>query len=185
MWQYMRTIGIATILSTAMMMFAHPRAAGVASAAEFDDDSVAALTKLYERTPSAKVLGENAKGILVFPNIVKAAFIIGLQYGEGTLLKGDAKIAHYNSVAGSYGLQAGVQGFGYAMFLMTDAALDYLDRSAGWEIGVGPSIVIVDAGMARTLTTTTLKDDVYAFVFNQRGLMAGIGLQGSKITKIR
>jgi len=67
---------------------------------------------------------------------------------------------------------------------MTDAALAHLENSAGWEVGVGPSIVIVDAGLAKTLTTTTLQDDVYAFVFSQQGLMAGAGLQGSKISKI-
>ena len=67
---------------------------------------------------------------------------------------------------------------------MTDSALKYLDKSDGWEIGTGPSIVIVDEGMARALTTTTAKDDVYAFFFSQKGLMAGLGLQGSKISKI-
>jgi lipid-binding SYLF domain-containing protein len=77
-----------------------------------------------------------------------------------------------------------VQSFGYAMFLMTDKALQYLDRSDGWELGVGPSIVVVDLGKANSLTTTTLKDDVYAFIFDQKGLMAGLGLQGSKITKL-
>jgi lipid-binding SYLF domain-containing protein len=89
-----------------------------------------------------------------------------------------------NGVAGSYGLQAGLQKFGYALFLMTDAALTYLDNSAGWEVGVGPSIVVVDEGVARTLTSTTLRKDVYAFIFNQKGLMAGLGIQGSKITKV-
>jgi lipid-binding SYLF domain-containing protein len=67
---------------------------------------------------------------------------------------------------------------------MKDAALSYLDNSDGWDIGVGPSVVIVDEGVARTLTTTTGRSDVYAFIFNQKGLMAGLGLQGSKITKI-
>jgi lipid-binding SYLF domain-containing protein len=86
-------------------------------------------------------------------------------------------------VAASYGLQAGVQAFGYALFLMNDKALEYLDKSDGWEIGVGPSIVIVDQGKAKTMTSTTLRDDVYAFIFSQKGLMAGAGIQGSKITK--
>lgn len=70
------------------------------------------------------------------------------------------------------------------MFFMTPDALDYLNNSAGWEIGVGPSIVVVDEGVAKTLTTTTAKDDVYAFIFGQKGLMAGLGLQGSKITRM-
>jgi lipid-binding SYLF domain-containing protein len=70
------------------------------------------------------------------------------------------------------------------MFFMTDSALTYLDNTAGFEIGVGPSIVVVNAGMAKTLTTTTGRDDVYAFIFRQKGLMAGLGLQGSKITRM-
>jgi lipid-binding SYLF domain-containing protein len=87
-------------------------------------------------------------------------------------------------VAASYGLQAGIQSFGYALFLMTDAAVQYLDRSGGWELGTGPSIVILDTGAARALTTTTMKQDVYAVFFDQRGLMAGLGLQGSKISRM-
>ena len=122
--------------------------------------------------------------MLVFPSIVKGGFVVGAQYGEGALRTQGKTVGYYRSVAGSYGLQAGLQKFGYALFLMTDAALTYLDNSAGWEIGVGPSIVIVDEGVARSLTTTTARDDVYAFIFNQKGLMAGLGLQSSKITKI-
>ena len=87
-------------------------------------------------------------------------------------------------MAASYGFQAGVQAFFYALFLMTDSAVEYLDHSGGWELGTGPSLVVVDVGAAKSLTTTTLKDDVYAFVFGQKGLMAGIGIQGSKITRI-
>src|SRR2546425_316195 len=81
-------------------------------------------------------------------------------------------------------LQAGLQTFGYALFFMTDEALNYLDASGGFEIGVGPSIVIVDQGIAKSITSSTLASDVYAFIFDQRGLMAGAGIQGSKITKI-
>jgi lipid-binding SYLF domain-containing protein len=110
--------------------------------------------------------------------------IIGGQYGEGALRVDGKTVGFYNSVAASYGLQAGVQSFGYALFFMTDKALDYLKKSEGWEIGVGPSVVIVDEGVARSLTTTTAKSDIYAFFFDQKGLMAGLGLQGSKITKV-
>jgi lipid-binding SYLF domain-containing protein len=78
-----------------------------------------------------------------------------------------------------------VQIFGYAMFLMTDKALEYLDSSGGWEVGVGPSIVVVATGAGKSITTTTIKDDVYAFIFNQQGFMAGLGIQGSKITKTK
>jgi lipid-binding SYLF domain-containing protein len=147
-------------------------------------DANAALDKLYAKESVAKMLSQKAAGILVFPNIVKAGFIVGGHYGEGALLRDGNLVAHYNSVAASYGLQAGVQSFGYVLFLMNDKMLQYLDSSDGWEIGVGPSIVIIDAGKAKSMTTLTLKDDVYAFIFNQQGLMAGLGLQGSKITKL-
>jgi lipid-binding SYLF domain-containing protein len=150
----------------------------------FEADANAALKTLYASEPVAKMIGEKAKAVLVFPNIVKAGFIVGGQYGEGVLLMNGKLVAHYNSVAASYGLQAGVQSFGYALFLMNDKALQYLDSSNGWELGVGPSIVIVDKGKAKSLTTLTLKDDVYAFIFDQKGLMAGLGIQGSKITKL-
>jgi len=155
------------------------------SAAGIDADADAALSKLYETKPVAKMLGEKAAAVLIFPNIVKAGFLVGGAYGEGALRKKGKTVGYYNSVAASYGLQAGAQSFGYVLFLMTPSAVKYLDKSDGWEIGVGPSVVVVDEGIARTLTTTTLKDDVYAFIFDQKGLMAGIGLQGSKISRIK
>ena len=155
-----------------------------ATAAEIDRDVDSALLKLYEKTPAAKELAKVAKGILVFPDIVKGGLIIGGQYGEGALRIDGKTVGYYSSVAASYGLQAGVQSFGYALFFITDNALDYLKKSEGWEIGVGPSIVIVDEGVAKSLTTTTAKSDIYAFFFDQKGLMAGIGIQGSKITKV-
>ena len=90
---------------------------------------------------------------------------------------------YYNIAAASYDWQAGVQSFGYALFLMSPSAVDYLDKSGAWEIGMGPSVVVLDEGLARTITTTTMKDDIYGIIFGQKGLMAGVGLQGSKITK--
>jgi lipid-binding SYLF domain-containing protein len=155
-----------------------------ATAAEIDRDVDSALQKLYDKTPAAKELAKVAKGILVFPDIVKGGLIIGGQYGEGALRVNGKTVGYYSSVAASYGLQAGVQSFGYALFFITDSALAYLKKSEGWEIGTGPSLVIVDAGAAASLTTTTAKSDIYAFFFDQKGLMAGIGIQGSKITKL-
>ncbi len=175
------------LLGTVLMLgvIAMPmRPACAASASKINKESRAALKKLYAANPTAKVIGANAKAVLVFPDIWKAGFIVGGQGGNGALLKGGKTIGYYNSAAASYGLQAGVQAFGYALFLMTDSALDHLLNSSGWEIGTGPSIVIVDAGVAKSLTTETIKSDVYAVIFDQKGLMAGIGIQGSKITKI-
>lgn len=154
------------------------------SASQIDHDVNAALATLYQQSPNFRQLAARAKGVLVFPNVVKAGFIGGAQYGKGAMRKGGRTVGYYRMVAGSYGLQAGVQSFDYALFFMNDAALAHLDSSAGFEIGVGPSVVVLDEGMAKTMTTTTLRDDVYAVVFGQKGLMAGLGLQGSKITRI-
>lgn len=155
-----------------------------AAAARIDRDVDTALTKLYETTPLAETLRKEAKGVLVFPSVVKGGLMIGAQYGKGALRKDGETAGYYNAFSASYGLQIGVQAFGYALFFMNEKALSYLEESSGWEIGVGPTIVVLDAGAAKSLSTTTAKDDIYAFIFDQKGLMAGVALQGSKITKI-
>lgn len=161
-----------------------PLPAEASSASAIDRSVGSALTRLYREIPAARRLGKEAKAVLVFPSVTKGGLMVGGQYGEGALRRGGKTVGYYKTTAVSYGLQAGVQKFGYALFFMSDAALQHLNRSDGWEVGVGPSIVVLDEGMAKTLSTTTLQDDVYAFVFSQRGLMAGAGLQGAKITPI-
>ena len=111
--------------------------------------------------------------------------MFGGSYGEGVLTEGSKVVDYYNSVTGSFGLQAGAQSYGYAVFLMNDKAVNYLKKSQGWEIGVGPTVVIVNEGAAKNLSTSTLKDDAYAFIFSQQGLMAGVSIEGTKISKIQ
>jgi lipid-binding SYLF domain-containing protein len=156
----------------------------VPSKAEINRDVTAALNQLYASNPVAKTISEKAVAVLVFPSITKGGFIIGGQYGVGALRKAGKTVGYFNTVAGSWGLQAGIQKYGYALFFMNKKAMTTLKNRKGWELGTGPSIVIVDEGLAKSLTTTTLKDDVYAVIFDQKGLMAGIGLQGSKISRI-
>ena len=162
-----------------------PNPAGAASAAEINRDVKIALEKLYAKSSSAKTLGEKAKGILVFPGIVKGGFMVGGQFGEGALLRGGKTVAYYNTLSASYGLQIGIQKYGYALYFMSEPAMDWLNRSDGWELGTGPSIVVVDEGVAKSMSSTTLQSDVYAFFFDQKGLMGGLGLQGTKVTKIK
>jgi lipid-binding SYLF domain-containing protein len=150
---------------------------------ELTRDASKALRTLINGNAAARGLSKQARAVLVFPSIVKAGFLFGGQIGDGVLFKNGSPVGYYNTVAASYGLQAGVQTFGYALFFMNNGALAYLDKSGGWEVGVGPSIVVVDEGMGKSLTSTTITQDVYAFIFSQKGLMAGIGIQGSKITK--
>jgi lipid-binding SYLF domain-containing protein len=152
---------------------------------QLDRAAASALKQLIAGNQAARQLNEKATAVLVFPKIVKVGFLLGGAYGEGALRQDGNTIGYYNSAAASYGLQAGAQWFGYALFFMNAGALKYLDSSAGLEIGVGPSVVVVDAGMARKMSSTTLTQDVYAIIFNQKGVMAGLGLEGSKITKIQ
>jgi lipid-binding SYLF domain-containing protein len=178
---------MAGFLAGALVCAADPSVSqdeGKTEAAELARASQAALKRLYASAPLAKALGPKARAILVFPQVTKAGFGIGGQYGEGALLKGGTALAYYKTTGASFGLQAGGQKYGYAMLFMNAKALEQLDNANGFEVGVGPSVVLVEEGMAKTTTTKTLNDDVYAFVFGQKGLMAGLGIQGNKITKI-
>jgi lipid-binding SYLF domain-containing protein len=158
--------------------------ANAATAEDLDKDSRQALQTLNKTHPLAESLSRTAKAVLVFPNVVKAGLVFGGSYGEGELMKGTTVVDYYNTVGASWGLQAGAQSYGYAIFLMTDDAVKYLTESKGWELGVGPTVVVVDEGVAKNLSTSTLQDDAYAFIFSQQGLMAGMSIEGTKVTKI-
>lgn len=152
--------------------------------AALDSKARAALDHLYSTTPGAAALGQRAAGILVFPDILEGGFIFGGQYGDGVLFEGGQPTGYYNSAAASFGLQAGVDKFGYAMFLMSPTDLDYLHKSQGWEIGVGPNVTMVDEGVAASFSSSTARKGIYAFFFQQRGLLAGVTLKGAKISRI-
>ena len=154
------------------------------SASELEASARAALKQLDASSAKAAALREKAVAVLIFPEIYKGGFLLAGQYGNGVLFKGDSIAGYYNSTAASFGLQAGVQKFGYALIFMSNKDLAYLNSSAGWEVGTAPSLTVVDQGIARSLSTTTIKDGIYAFFFAQQGLMGGLGLQGTKITKM-
>jgi lipid-binding SYLF domain-containing protein len=160
-----------------------PTSSRAASAAQISQNAKVALNDLYSSNPAAQVIGKKAKAVLVFPQIIKGGFMVGAQHGDGALIVGGKTVGYYNTVAASYGFQAGLQKFGYAMFFMNDASLNYLRKSGGWEVGSAPSLVVVDTGIAKSISTTTLKKGIYVFFFDQKGLMGGLGLQGTKITQ--
>lgn len=173
------------LMAATLSMVAFSGIAKADSAEEIRAKSQQSLQKLYRTNPTAHNISKHAKAVLVFPSIVKAGLIFGGAYGEGALFKGAHAVGYYNSVTASWGLQAGAESYGYVVFLMSDNAVRYLDRSEGWEIGVGPSVVVVNDGVAKNLSTSTLKDDAYAFIFDQQGLMASLSIEGSKITRIK
>jgi lipid-binding SYLF domain-containing protein len=177
-----RFLAASLVLATTLAL--PSETASAATAAQLNADGHAALNRLYAQSDRARRYSRDAKAILVFPKIVKAGFIVGGQGGEGVLFVHGQPAGYFKIGAASFGLQAGGQSFSYALFLMNDSAMSYLKKSDGWAIGSGPSVVVVDKGAAMSTTSTTLAKDVYAFPFGQKGLMAGLGLEGSKITRI-
>lgn len=179
----LRRHGVVALVAASMAAFG-----GLADAATAEDlnaDATQALATLYKTNPAAQTIGKQAKATLIFPKIIKAGLVFGGSYGEGVLMKGSTVSGYYNSVSASWGLQAGAESYGYIVFLMNEKAVSYLDASSGWEIGVGPSVVVVNEGMAKNLSTSTLKSNAYAFIFDQQGLMASISIEGTKITRIK
>jgi lipid-binding SYLF domain-containing protein len=181
----MKSLFLATTLAlTPVIAIGTATSAKAESAAQLNQDSIQALQLLCKTNPVAADLSRQARAELIFPNIVKAGLVFGGAYGEGELLQGSKIDGYYNSVTGSWGLQAGAQSYGYIVFLMNGSAVKYIHDTQGLEIGVGPTVVVVDQGVAKNLSTSTLKDDAYAFIFNQQGLMAGVSIEGTKISRI-
>jgi lipid-binding SYLF domain-containing protein len=161
-----------------------PLAALAASRAELSADGRRALDKLEASESKARFLARHARAVLVFPRILKAGLVFGGQTGDGVLFEGGRAAGFYNLSGGSWGLQIGGQIFGFALFFMTESSLRYLRESGGFSVGSGPSIVVLNKGGGAELDTTTITQDVYAIPFNQKGLMADLTLQGTKITRI-
>jgi lipid-binding SYLF domain-containing protein len=151
---------------------------------QIDAEVDQSLKELMATSPAANSLVPHAKGILVFPKITKGGFIVGGQGGDGALRRGGMTTGYFSVGSASFGLQAGVQTFAQALFFMTDEALRYLDTSKGFEVGVDGTVAVADVGRGGDLSSTTLQSPIIAFVYGQQGLMAGISLEGSKITRL-
>lgn len=184
MKNYSRLAAFSLALLFAAAQPAFAQKPGRASKSKIKADSEAALQHLYATNEKAKALGKKAKGILVFPAIVKGGFIVGGAIGNGAYFQNGNVTGYYNSTAGSWGLQAGIQKYGYALFLMDDSAINAMNNADGWNVGSTPNLTVVDKGAAASLSVTTINKGTYAFFFDQKGLMAGLGLEGSKITRI-
>jgi lipid-binding SYLF domain-containing protein len=156
-----------------------------ATAEDLDKDSAQALQTLYKVNPAAEAISKKAKAILVFPKVLKAGLVFGGSYGEGVLMRSGKVTEYFNSVSASWGWQAGAESYTYVVFLMSDKAINYLAKSKGWEFGVGPTVVAVNEGVAKNLSTSTLKGDAYAFITDQQGLMASLSIEGTKISRIK
>jgi lipid-binding SYLF domain-containing protein len=172
---------ICFILSLGWLVPAHTHAS---SAEEIDVSVDVALKRFYADVSGAKQFGKVAQGLLVIPNVIKAGFIIGGEYGEGALRVDGETVDFYNIVAGSFGLQIGAEKKDIVIAFMTEDALLGFRNSTGWEAGVDGNIAIINIGGGERVDTNTVKDPIVAFVFDVKGLMADISLKGAKFTKL-
>jgi len=182
--QKLKSIFLAITVGMLMTLSAGVESAHAKTPQDLNSDADKSLQMLLKTNPLAAELSRKATAVLVFPNIVKAGLVFGGAYGEGVLKQGSTIDGYYNSITASWGLQAGAQSYGYVVFLMNDKALHYIHETHGWEIGVGPTVVVVNEGVAKNLSSTSLKDDAYAFIFDQQGLMASVSIEGTKISHI-
>ncbi len=154
------------------------------SAREIDVSVNVALERFNKDVKGADEFVKIAKGLLVLPNVIKAGFVIGGEYGEGALRVSGETVGYYNIAAGSFGLQIGAEKKDILIAFMTEEALKQFRASSGWEAGVDGNIAFVETGGGKRVDSTTIKDPIVAFVFDVKGLMADVSLKGSKFTKL-
>jgi len=144
----------------------------------------ATLTKLYEASPQSKELVARARGVLVFPDVLSGSFIVGAEHGNGVLRVGGANAGYYSTTAGSIGFQAGAQSKAMVLLFMTDDALNKFRNSSGWTVGADATVAVVNVGANGRIDTNTAQQPIVGFVMNNGGLMAGVSLAGTKISKL-
>lgn len=182
MTRIVSTLLSAVILSLLVVVSSDP--AFAKSAEEIDVESNQALDTLYAESSAAKELGAKARGILVFPSITKGGLIVGGEYGEGVLRVDGKSQGYYSSASGSIGLQIGISSRSLVIMFMTDDALKDFTGADGWEAGVDADVTVVDTGATGSLDTTTAQSPVIGFNFGEEGLMAGVSVEGTKVTKL-
>jgi len=154
------------------------------SAKVIDVETDEALKNFYKQVGEAKVLGDKAEGILVFPSVIKAGFGFGGEYGEGALRIKGKTVDYYSTAAGSFGFQIGAQSKTVILMFMSKDALKKFRSSKGWEVGVDAAVAMIEVGAGGSLDTTNLKKPILGFVVGQKGLMVNLTLEGSKMSKL-
>ena len=174
---------LALVMAASTAIWAAP-SAQARSAAQITREGEDTLHKLEAREPSSRLFARHSRAVLVFPSIFKAGLVFGGESGNGVLLVNGHPAGFYNLSGGTWGLQIGAQKFSYVVFFMNDGALRYLRKSGGFAVGTGPSVAIINTGAGAEANSMTITKDVYAFPFNEKGLMADLTLQGTKISPI-
>lgn len=158
------------------------RATPAEQRAEINAGADATLTKLYSAAPRARQLVQDAKGVLIFPSVLGASFVVGGEYGKGVLRTNGRPEAYYTVAGGSLGFQAGAQSRATVLLFMTDDALEKFRNSEGWTIGADATVAVATIGANGSIDSNTIRQPVVGFVLNNAGLMAGVSIDGSKVT---
>ncbi len=175
----------AVILLVLIPMICMPATdASALTAREIDTSADVSYDRFIKDVQGAAEFAKGAKGMLILPNVKKAGFIFGGEYGQGALRVDGVTVAYYNIISGSFGFQIGVQSKDIVIAFMTDGALKRFRAGHGWEVGADGNIALIQVGAGRRLDTTTIKDPIVAFVFDVKGLMADLSLKGAKFTKL-
>ncbi|MBW2337691.1 MAG: hypothetical protein JRF47_13225 [Deltaproteobacteria bacterium] len=154
------------------------------TAREIDVSVEVVIERFYKQVKGAKEFVKASKGMLVMPNVIKGAFIIGGEYGEGALRVGGKSVDYYNTIAGSIGFQIGGQAKDIFLLFMTDEALKNFRASSGWEAGVDGNVALITIGAGERADTTTSKDPIVGFVIDAKGLIADLSIKGAKFSKL-
>lgn len=176
-----RTLMTALMLAAALFTTAP---ASADSAAEIEANVNASLSKFRTTIGGGAELLDQSKGVLVFPEVFKAGFVFGGEYGEGALKMGGRTAGYYSLAAGSFGLQIGAQKKSILILFMTERALNKFRNASGWKIGVDASVALITVGAGGSIDTDNINAPVVAVVMDQKGLMANLTLEGSKISRI-
>lgn len=172
------------ILIAALSGIGMIRVAAAASAEEIDTKVSGALAQFRKEVPGGAEFLSKASGVLVFPDVIKAGLVVGGEYGAGALRIGGKTVQYYNIASASFGFQIGAQQYAIVMVFLNNEALQKFRDSKGWEAGVDGSVAIAEWGAGEDINTQNFKDPIVGFVFSNKGLMAGISIEGSKITEI-
>lgn len=174
-------IGLSALLFLSALLL--PHGVQAATKTEINASVSVALKKFATNVKGSEAFLRAAKGILVIPRIKQAGFVVGGKYGNGALRVGGKSVGYYNLAAGSVGFQIGAQEFNVLLCFMDEKVLEKFRTSTGWQVGIDGQVTLVDVGAGGSVDTTKIKEPIVGFVFGQKGLMAGVSLEGLKFTK--
>ena len=152
---------------------------------EIDASVNGALDKMYASVQGSRELVNKARGVLVFPSVLQAGFVVGGEYGEGALRVGGATQGYYNTVTASFGLQIGAQSKAVIFLFMTQDALDKFQRTDGWTAGADASVAVVKMGANGAVDLNTATSPVEVIVMTNAGLMANLNIEGTKVPRLK